>query len=185
MTVKEGQNEQESEVVQSFEPSPDLNERILNGTEPPVVCSHETPLKSENGLDKYVINKEDVQFNDMDRGWSWAVLFASFGSFMLIGSCMNGVGIIHATLLELHGESVGLTSWAGTLHTGLASLGAPISSAVLDRYSCRAALVLAGFLATAFRPVSTAQFLRWEFLEALLWMLVARMTCLFYQQGFV
>ncbi|KAH3730265.1 hypothetical protein DPMN_056247 [Dreissena polymorpha] len=158
MTVKEDQNEQESEVVQLFEPSPDLNERKLNGTEPPVVCSHETPLKSENGLDKDVINKEDVQFNDMDRGWSWVVLFASFGSFMLIGSCMNGVGIIHATLLELHGESVGLTSWAGALHTGLASLGAPISSAVLDRYSCRAASVLAGvcyvtgFLATAFSP---------------------------------
>ena len=63
------------------------------------------------------------EFKDLDNGWAWAVLFASFGTFFLIGNSMYAVGIIHSALLERYEESVALTSWAGALHTALMSLG--------------------------------------------------------------
>lgn len=84
--------------------------------------------------------------SDLDTGWAWMVLVASFGTFFLIGNCMYSVGIIHSSLLERYGESVSLTSWAGALHTALMSLGGPVSSAVIDRFSCRVAIISSGIL---------------------------------------
>lgn len=63
------------------------------------------------------------EFNDLDSGWAWATLIASFGIFCLLGSSMYAVGIIHSVFLDRYGESVSLTSWAGALHTALYSLG--------------------------------------------------------------
>lgn len=62
-------------------------------------------------------------FSDLDSGWAWVILFASFGTFFLIGNSMYAVGIIHTSLLDRYGEKVSLTSWAGALHTAFMSLG--------------------------------------------------------------
>ncbi|XP_060603359.1 monocarboxylate transporter 9-like isoform X2 [Ruditapes philippinarum] len=72
---------------------------------------------------------------------------------------------MHAVLLERYRESVSLTAWAGSLQTAFMSLGAPLSSFVVDRFSCRTAVMLsgmlftAGYLGTAFAPnIQTAIF---------------------------
>ncbi|XP_045188872.2 monocarboxylate transporter 9-like isoform X3 [Mercenaria mercenaria] len=95
-------------------------------------------------------------FSDLDRGWSWMILFASFSSFFLLGGLINSVGVIHSVLLEKYKESVSLTAWVGSLHSALLLFGAPVSSIVTDRFSCRVAIVLSGiffiigYLGTAF-----------------------------------
>ncbi|XP_045190765.2 monocarboxylate transporter 9-like [Mercenaria mercenaria] len=105
------------------------------------------------------------KFKNLDKGWSWVIMLASFGAFCLIGANMYGVGIMHATLLKRYGSSVSLTSWAGSLQTASMSLGAPLSSYFVDRFSCRTAVMLSGilfgtgYLGTAFAPnVETAIF---------------------------
>ncbi|XP_045190962.2 monocarboxylate transporter 12-like isoform X2 [Mercenaria mercenaria] len=62
-------------------------------------------------------------FRDLDRGWAWVILFASFGTFCLLGSSLYSVGIIQSVLLQRYQESVSLTSWPGALNTALMSLG--------------------------------------------------------------
>ncbi|XP_053406865.1 monocarboxylate transporter 9-like isoform X2 [Mercenaria mercenaria] len=104
-------------------------------------------------------------FSDLDTGWAWMVLLASFGTFFLIGNSMYAVGIIHSSLLDRYGEKVTLTSWAGALHTALMSLGGPLSTVVIDRFSCRTAITasgmffVVGYLGTAFaETIETAIF---------------------------
>ena len=48
----------------------------------------------------------NTQFPDLDNGWAWVVLVASFCSFMLLGATMYAVGIIHLALLERYQEKV-------------------------------------------------------------------------------
>ncbi|XP_060603169.1 monocarboxylate transporter 9-like [Ruditapes philippinarum] len=94
----------------------------------------------------------------LDKGWSWIVMLACFCTFFLIGANILGVGIMNLVLLERYGENVLLTAWAGSLHTAFAALGGPLSSFLVDKYSCRTAVVLsglvftAGYLGTAFAP---------------------------------
>ena len=62
-------------------------------------------------------------FPDLDRGWAWVVLVASFGCFMLIGGTMYAVGIIHIAMLERYEEDISKTALAGALQSAVMSLG--------------------------------------------------------------
>lgn len=66
---------------------------------------------------------QDPSCSDLDRGWSWVVLAASFGSFMLIGGTMYAVGIIHIALLDRYKQDVATTAWVGAIHSALMSVG--------------------------------------------------------------
>ncbi|XP_052791882.1 monocarboxylate transporter 13-like [Mya arenaria] len=104
-------------------------------------------------------SKEDnLNFRDIDRGWAWIVLIACFFSFCILGNAQFSVGIMHAALLEKHGASLAVTSWAGALHVALVSLAAPLSTLLLNRFNCRLAMVISsllyalGYILTAFSP---------------------------------
>ena len=84
------------------------------------------PVKQQLRKDNTDMEGDDCR--GLDRGWSWVVMFASFGGFCLIGGTMYAVGIIHSTLLEKYRENVALTSWAGALHSALISAGGKESS---------------------------------------------------------
>lgn len=113
--------------------------------------SRETPLLDSQDV-------KDPHFTDMDHGWSWVVLFGSFGAYCLFGATQFASGIVHIILLDKYQASISMTSVAGAIHVSLISLGAPLSSIVLERFSCRVALVASGclfflgYLGTAFAP---------------------------------
>ncbi|KAH3789102.1 hypothetical protein DPMN_167271 [Dreissena polymorpha] len=64
-----------------------------------------------------------TNMDELDRGWSWVVLAASFGYFMIFGMLLYGVGIVHVTLLEEYDKPSSATAWAGSLYASLVSLG--------------------------------------------------------------
>ena len=68
-------------------------------------------------------DRQDPCFSDLDRGWAWVVLVASFGCFFLIGGTMYAVGIIHIALLERYGQELSKTSVVGALHSAVMSIG--------------------------------------------------------------
>ena len=61
--------------------------------------------------------------HDLDHGWAWVVMFASFGSFLIIGGNIYGAGIIHIALLERYGQDVTKTSWVGALLSSMINIG--------------------------------------------------------------
>lgn len=118
----------------------------------------ETSTESKPNREKPTKIMTEKEFSDLDSGWSWVVMFASFINLSIIGGNVLGVGIIHSALVRKYQESITLTSWAGTLQVAVCSLGGPLSSAVADRFSCRTAVILSGvcfvsgYLGTAFAP---------------------------------
>ena len=58
-------------------------------------------------------------FSDLDRGWAWVVLVASFIALMMIGTCIYAVGIIHIAMLERYRQDVSRTSWVGAVHSAM------------------------------------------------------------------
>ena len=66
---------------------------------------------------------QDSSCSDLDGGWSWVILAASFGSFMLLGGTMYAVGIIHIALLDSFKQDVASTAWVGAIHSALMSVG--------------------------------------------------------------
>ncbi|KAL4231110.1 hypothetical protein ACF0H5_008693 [Mactra antiquata] len=118
-----------------------------------------TDCKDTNIKVKYITTDVTNEAEkDMDTGWAWAVLLASFGTSCIIGGALYTIGIIQAILLDLFNGDVSTTSLVGALHTSLISITGPVSSAMTDRFSCRVAIVLSGFLylagylGTAFAP---------------------------------
>ncbi|XP_060553438.1 monocarboxylate transporter 4-like [Ruditapes philippinarum] len=98
------------------------------------------------------------QMEELDRGWSWVVLISSFGYFMIFGLFLYGIGMVHAVLLDEFSGKSASTAWAGSLYAALVSLGGPVSSIIIDKFSCRSAMFIDGLLttvgclATAFSP---------------------------------
>ena len=62
------------------------------------------------------------EFKDLDKGWSYVILLASFCNCCIIGANNYGTGIIHKILLERYNESVALTSWSGSLQLAMMCL---------------------------------------------------------------
>lgn len=66
---------------------------------------------------------DEQEFSDLDTGWAWVVLVASFGNMCLFGATQFASGIVHVILLERYQASVSLTSVVGAVHTSLIGLG--------------------------------------------------------------
>lgn len=80
------------------------------------------PVNKNSETKEEGITDEEEDFKDIDRGWAWVVMLASFGSFVLQGGAMYAVGIIHSALLDKYEASVSLTSWAGALYVAQCSM---------------------------------------------------------------
>ncbi|XP_069140900.1 monocarboxylate transporter 12-like [Argopecten irradians] len=93
-----------------------------------------------------------------DKGWSWAVMAASFGSSMITGCFQCAVGVIHNALLERFDEDVEKTSWASSLYLGMLSITGVLASVLINRFSCRvttivgAVMMVASFITCAYLP---------------------------------
>ena len=81
-------------------------------------------MTCKEGSKKYRNDVDQIpNFSDLDRGWAWVVMAATFGAFMIIGGTIYGVGIIHIALLERYKQDITMTSWVGALHSAMMNLG--------------------------------------------------------------
>ncbi|XP_062588823.1 monocarboxylate transporter 12-like isoform X2 [Saccostrea cucullata] len=93
-----------------------------------------------------------------DQGWSWVVLFSSFGSHCIHGFFLSAIGVLQLSLLDHFRENVLKTSWALSIFLGLYSTTGPLASLVANQWSSRVAMVTGGLLVsighvlTAFMP---------------------------------
>ncbi|XP_061171878.1 monocarboxylate transporter 14-like [Saccostrea echinata] len=84
--------------------------------------------------------------SDVDRGWAWAVLGASFLSLLLNGCLLYGVGITHVAFLRLYKESDAYTSFLGSLFSSLLQLIGPVASLSINVFNCRLTMIVGGLL---------------------------------------
>ena len=69
------------------------------------------------------VEPDEPDFSDLDTGWAWVVLAASFGTSCLMGATQFASGIIHIILLEKYHASVSMTTIVGALHTAMIAIG--------------------------------------------------------------
>lgn len=82
----------------------------------------ENTIKSKGDVNSNEIEKSFNDPVDLDKGWSWVVLCACFGTCCIVGANNYGAGIVHKILLERYRESVSLTAWSGALQLALMCL---------------------------------------------------------------
>ncbi|KAJ8310286.1 hypothetical protein KUTeg_012151, partial [Tegillarca granosa] len=103
--------------------------------------------------------------NDMDRGWSWVIMFASFSTNALAAMIVYGAGMIHVALLQQFEKDVAFTSLIGSVFNSLTSISAPIASILITAGSCRMSHIVGG--ACCFIGFSSSFFI--NSLNGLLW----------------
>ncbi|KAK3104832.1 hypothetical protein FSP39_011222 [Pinctada imbricata] len=87
--------------------------------------------------------------NNTDKGWSWIVMIASFGTHVIHGFFLNGMGVIQVALLEEYEDAVWKTSLTTSLFVGFLDLLGPLAGVAIKQWSCRVTLVLRSILMTA------------------------------------
>ncbi|XP_069141050.1 monocarboxylate transporter 12-like [Argopecten irradians] len=89
-----------------------------------------------------------MKLTEPDRGWSWAVLGASFGIMVVNGCLGQGIGVVHLALLESFNESNSKTAFAGSLFAATQSCGGVLAGFILKKYSCRVATAVGSLIMT-------------------------------------
>ncbi|XP_046548152.1 monocarboxylate transporter 14-like [Haliotis rubra] len=85
---------------------------------------------------------------DVDGGWAWVVLVASYmNGFLLSGVCYMG-GMFQVVLLEHFQQSVGLTAWVTSVYASLMLFAGPLASVITSYFDCRTSVMLGGVLLT-------------------------------------
>ncbi|XP_043912333.1 monocarboxylate transporter 9 [Protopterus annectens] len=100
---------------------------------------------------------------NIDGGWGWMIVAASFMvHFLAYGSPLS-VGVLYTEWLDAFGEGKGLTAWIGSLANGVGLIASPICSVCVSTFGARpvtvfsGVLVCGGMLLSAF--ASSVQFL--------------------------
>ncbi|XP_012942500.1 monocarboxylate transporter 6, partial [Aplysia californica] len=76
----------------------------------------------------------------------WLVLAMSFVNLLVNGSLNYHVGVLNLALLDNYHADPLLTSWLMSLYVSLFALGGPVSSVIIDMFSCRVCVFMAGVL---------------------------------------
>ncbi|KAK3096244.1 hypothetical protein FSP39_024903 [Pinctada imbricata] len=87
-----------------------------------------------------------MEANDIDRGWAWVVMLASFGAQFIGGILTYGTGVFLVGLLNKYEGAVATTSVVGAIYASLFALMGPLASFLINRYSCRVAVMTGGVL---------------------------------------
>ncbi|XP_071086236.1 monocarboxylate transporter 14-like [Haliotis cracherodii] len=83
---------------------------------------------------------------DVDDGWAWAVLVASYmNQFLLSGVCYMG-GMFQVVLLEHFQEGVGVTAWVTSVYASLMLVAGPLACVITSYFDCRTSVMLGGLL---------------------------------------
>ncbi|XP_067681650.1 monocarboxylate transporter 13-like [Haliotis asinina] len=82
--------------------------------------------------------------SDIDRGWAWVILGASFSGSLLTGMHVYSLGIIMAALLDEVDSDLTRVSWVSSMYSASLTLSGPIIGWVTNRHGCRVAICLGG-----------------------------------------
>ncbi|XP_078060180.1 monocarboxylate transporter 14-like [Mustelus asterias] len=85
---------------------------------------------------------------NIDRGWAWMVILASFIMHVLVMGSQMALGILYVEWLEEFNQSRGLTAWIGSLAMGLSLIVGPFVSFFVDACGCRTTAITGGIITT-------------------------------------
>lgn len=89
----------------------------------------------------------NVKKKDIDGGYGWVVVFASFVISMIVDGISFSFGLIYTELLVYFNESKSKTAWIGALFLAVPLMSGPILSNLVDKYGCRRMTFIGGLLA--------------------------------------
>lgn len=84
---------------------------------------------------------------NIDGGYGWVVVFASFFISLIVDGISFSFGLIFTELLHYFQESKSKTAWIGALFLAVPLLAGPILSNLVDKYGCRRMTFIGGLLA--------------------------------------
>ncbi|CAC5357033.1 unnamed protein product [Mytilus coruscus] len=128
------------------------------------------------------INDEDPECNVViesahvtvpDGGYGWLVVFSSYMVHFIIGGVERSAGLLYLQFLERYKESAALTAWLCGVASGVRLMLGPLTGAVANRFSCRAAMVWGGIITcisiiiSGFAPNITFLFISFGFLSGI------------------
>ncbi|XP_053682690.1 monocarboxylate transporter 12 isoform X2 [Sabethes cyaneus] len=89
-----------------------------------------------------------------DGGWGWMVVLASFCIHIVTDGMTYSFGIFYVEFLDYFKEGKGYTAWIASILVGVTLCSGPVSSALVNRYGCRAVTIAGSVLASACLAVS-------------------------------
>ncbi|KFO21891.1 monocarboxylate transporter 14 isoform X1 [Fukomys damarensis] len=83
---------------------------------------------------------------DIDGGWAWMVVLASFFVHILIMGSQMALGVLNVEWLEDFHQSRGLTAWVSSLSMGLTLIVGPFIGLFINTCGCRWTTIVGGLL---------------------------------------
>jgi len=90
-----------------------------------------------------------------DGGYGWVIMFASFICNVLVDGVCFCFGIFYLEFLEYYGDSKSKTSWVGSVLNGMYLSMGPITSALANKFGCRAVTIAGSIIACIAFFIST------------------------------
>ncbi|XP_076093526.1 monocarboxylate transporter 12-like isoform X1 [Mytilus galloprovincialis] len=81
-----------------------------------------------------------------DGGYGWLVVFSSYMVHFIIGGVERSAGLLYLQFFNRYNESAALTAWLCGVASGVRLMLGPLTGAVANRFSCRAAVVWGGII---------------------------------------
>ena len=76
------------------------------------------------------------------------VVAASFVAHGIADGCSYSFGVLFPELLDVFGESKGMTAWVGSLFISMPLIFGPVASALTNRYGCRWTTIAGSLIAS-------------------------------------
>ncbi|KAG5683471.1 hypothetical protein PVAND_012749 [Polypedilum vanderplanki] len=84
---------------------------------------------------------------DIDGGWGWWVVFASFAIHIVTDGVTYTLGIFYVEWLDYFNSGKAETSWIASILVGVTLCSGPISSGFVNKYGCRAVTIAGTIIA--------------------------------------
>lgn len=88
---------------------------------------------------------DTISDKNIDRGFAWVILFASFLNWMLVSGTVRTFGILYAELLQTFNVGAGNTAFVGSLTFFVMAIVGPVAGFVSVHYSFRLCTMAGGF----------------------------------------
>ncbi|XP_060065130.1 monocarboxylate transporter 12-like [Ylistrum balloti] len=99
-----------------------------------------------------------IKDTPMDSGYSWIVLIASSGIYMLLGGTAKAYGVLYTEFLMYYGTGSGNTAWIGSVNSFLFFAMGPLANRLSEVFTFRRVIFFGsllngiGVFASAFMP---------------------------------